>query len=77
MVLAEHQLQIRALNVTAVRTRIEFKLGVETTAEPLRAGMWVVRFRADKYVNLDFLRPDVLPPKEWEWTSHSPNPRDQ
>lgn len=57
--------QILCRNVTAVRERIERRLGVETDAWPLGHGddRWAVTFGAPKDVDLDFLRPDVLPPK--------------
>ena len=48
-------------NVTAIRERIERVLGVTTTAKP-EGGPWGIYFQAPADVNLDFLRPDVLPP---------------
>jgi hypothetical protein len=50
-------------NVTAVRVRIEHKLGVETQAESQAWGVWYVSFEAPADVNLDFLIPDVIQPK--------------
>lgn len=56
-----HRIQVKA-SITAVRERIERVLGVETTARP-EGDVWGVYFEADESVNLDFLRPDVLPPR--------------
>lgn len=62
---AEHQLLVHAHVVTAVRERVERVLGVTTTAGPtVYDRRWWVRFEAPADVNLDFLRPDVLPPSE-------------
>ena len=47
--------------VTAVRERIERVLSVRTFARP-EGGPWGVYFDAPADVDLDFLRPDVLPP---------------
>lgn len=54
--------RVRTEHVTAVRERIERVLGVTTTAEVWN-GQWFVLFAAPEDVDLDFLRPDVLPPK--------------
>jgi hypothetical protein len=64
-VVARHLVSCRDTNVTAVRTRIEFHLGCSTEAEPepWPSNQWAVFFDAPEDVNLDFLRPDVLPPK--------------
>jgi hypothetical protein len=59
---AMHRIQVRG-QVTAVRERIERVLGVTTNVQPMPEG-WAVYFTAPHDVNLDFLRPDVLPPKE-------------
>ena len=59
---ALHQILVRR-EVTAARERIERVLDVETTAEPWGEGFWAIRFLAPQDVDLDFLRPDVLPPK--------------
>ena len=48
-------------NPTAVRALIELRLGVTTTTRP-EGGVWAVYFDAPANVDLDFLRPDVLPP---------------
>lgn len=61
MTVALHQILCKGSNVTAVRERIERRLGVDTTATPC-ADRWAVYFDAEKDVDLDFLRPDVLPP---------------
>jgi hypothetical protein len=61
--LAVHRLQVSGNAVTVVRERVERKLGVETTARP-EGDVWAIYFNAPKGVDVDFLRPDVLPPKE-------------
>jgi hypothetical protein len=53
---------LRQASVTAVRERIERVLGVETFVKPDRQG-WAISFMAPADVDLDFLRPDVLPPR--------------
>lgn len=58
---ARHRIQVRGTTVTTVRERIERRLGVETTARP-EGDVWAVYFVAPRGVNVDFLRPDVLPP---------------
>lgn len=58
---------VRKGDVTAVRERIERVLGVSTITEPIPddyGGGWVIDFYTDGIPDLDFLRPDVLPPKE-------------
>jgi len=74
--LARHRIQVRGNTVTAVRERIERRLGVETEVRvelsvPGKIELfvpsenwWGVYFDAPADVNLDFLRPDVLPPIE-------------
>jgi hypothetical protein len=62
-----HRIVCSASNVTAVRARVEHKLGVETEAVTDGRAWpewpdWVVYFDADPLIDLDFLRPDVLPP---------------
>jgi hypothetical protein len=57
-----HRIQVRG-EVTSVRERIERVLGVRTLARP-EGEFWAVYFKAPPNVDLDFLRPDVLPPKE-------------
>ncbi len=62
-----HRIMIRRGDVTAVRERIERVLGVTTTVHPIPAehgGGWDIDFAAPADVDLDFLRPDVLPPKD-------------
>jgi hypothetical protein len=49
--------------VTAVRERLERKLDVETTAR-FEGYVWAIYFEAPRDVDLDFLRPDILPHKE-------------
>lgn len=63
---AKHRIQVSGSNVTAVRERIERKLNVETLALPNAPGdsQWFILFDAPANVDLDFLRPDVLPPRE-------------
>lgn len=60
-----HRLQVTPASVTAVRERVERHLGVETLARP-EGEVWAIYFDAPKDVDLDFLRPDVLPPKSRE-----------
>lgn len=57
--------RILCREVTAVRERIERRLDVETHVRALGGGddRWAVDFLAPKDTDLDFLRPDVLPPK--------------
>jgi hypothetical protein len=60
-----HRIQVKR-EVTAVRKRIERVLGVTTHIEPIPdewGGGWTVDFSSPPDVDLDFLRPDVLPPK--------------
>lgn len=62
---ALHQIMVRG-NVTAVRERIERVLGTTTKVEPIPSHYgagWTITFTADRNVDLDFLRPDVLPPR--------------
>lgn len=52
-------------NVTAVRERIERVLGVTTQAQPVPAEYgvgWAVDWTGPRDMDVDFLRPDVLPP---------------
>lgn len=58
--------RILCRDVTAVRERIERVLGVKTSARPsgFGDGRWAIDFTVSGDVNLDFLRPDVLPPKD-------------
>lgn len=65
--LAKHRVQCRN-NVTAVRERIERVLNLTTTAR-MEGDVWAIYFDAPKEVDLDFLRPDVLPPREGQMTS--------
>lgn len=54
-------------DTSGVRALVEARLGVETWVEPFATqnwGGWAIRFYAPDEVDLDFLRPDVLPPKE-------------
>ena len=57
----KHRIKTKGETVTALRARIEHKLGIDTVAEPSDFGVWFVYFDAPEDVNLDFLRPDVLP----------------
>lgn len=58
-----HRVQVNnGLVVTAVRERIERVLSVKTNAVP-EGHVWAIYFHAPKDVNLDFLKPDILPPK--------------
>jgi len=59
---AWHAIRVPGNVVPAVRTRLEFHLGVETSARP-DGDKWMINFEAPPDVDLDFLRPDVLPPK--------------
>lgn len=61
MTLVPHRIQVRS-QVTAVRERIERKLGVETTARP-EGDVWGIYFDAPVNADFDFLRPDVLSPE--------------
>lgn len=59
----KHRIHARtASGATIIRQRIEFHLGVQTTAQP-EGPTWAVYFDAPADVDLEFLRPDVLPPK--------------
>jgi hypothetical protein len=61
------RIMVRKGDITAIRERIERKLGVESFIEPVPAeygGGWMIDFYAPSAIDLDFLRPDVLPPKE-------------
>ena len=70
--LSRHRIHVQhGQNVTAVRERIERVLGVTTTARP-EGGPWGVYFLAPADVDLDFLRPDVLPPTGAPKRSPSP-----
>ena len=60
---AHHRIQVPAQAVTAVRERIERNLGVVTSTRP-EGHAWAIYFDAPSNVDLDFLRPDVLPPVE-------------
>jgi hypothetical protein len=64
-VVVRHLVSCNGANVTAVRTRIEFHLGCSTKAEPQPwpSDKWAVYFDAPEDVDLDFLQPDVLPPR--------------
>ena len=59
--LAKHRVQTKGAAVTAVRERIERTLAVTTTARP-EGDWWAIYFEAPANADLDFLRPDVLPP---------------
>lgn len=60
-VTARHRIQTKGGNVTAGRERIERRLSVVTAAQP-EGEVWAIYFDAPADVDLDFLRPDVLPP---------------
>jgi len=55
-----HQILVQG-NPTAARALIEARLGVETETRPL-GDSWGIYFHGPRHLNLDFLRPDVLPP---------------
>lgn len=61
-----HSVRVRG-NPTGARALIEARLGVETVTEPSGDGeTWLIFFNPPtpgEKVDLDFLRPDVLPPK--------------
>lgn len=57
-----NRLMVPADQVTAVRARVEDKLGVVTRARP-EGDKWGVYWESDFECNLDFLRPDILPPE--------------
>lgn len=57
-----HRLWVSAEVVTAVRERVERQLGVDTWARP-EMGKWAIYFEAPADEPLDFLRPEVLPPR--------------
>lgn len=60
--ICKHRIQVcNARTVTAVRERIERKLGVVTLARP-EGHVWAIYFDGPTDVDLDFLRPDVLSP---------------
>ena len=59
---ALHRIQVPSPAVSAVRERIERVLGVRTEARP-EDYVWAIYFKAPADVNLDFLRPDTLPPE--------------
>jgi hypothetical protein len=60
--MAQHRIQVSPAIVTAVRERIERKLDVVTSTRP-EGHIWAIYFDAPEDINLDFLRPDVLPPR--------------
>ncbi len=57
----KHRIQVSGRAVTAVRERIERRLGVTTMARP-EGHVWAIYFDAPANTDFDFLRPDVLPP---------------
>lgn len=58
---AKHRIQVFR-GVTGARALIEVRLGVKT--ECRREGdFWVIYFDAPAKTDLEFLRPDVLPPR--------------
>ncbi len=60
---ALHRIQVKpTLKIIEIKDRIERHLGVETYAVEERH-VWAIYFDAPADVNLDFLRPDVLPPE--------------
>ena len=61
--MAEHRIQVNKGDfVDDVRDRIETHLNVSTRMRPEGDG-WAIYFYAPVDVNLDFLRPDVIPPR--------------
>lgn len=48
---------------TAVRERIERTLGIRTDAQCDPFGCWWITFSGPREIDLDFLRPDILPPR--------------
>jgi hypothetical protein len=60
---ARHAILVRGSSVAAVRERIERTLGVKTAAAPDLDDRWRIEFDALDDIDLDFLRPDVLPPR--------------
>lgn len=57
-----HLIMVRK-EVTAVRERIERKLGVTTDVQFDGVYGAAITFLAPRSIDLDFLRPDVLPPQ--------------
>ena len=58
-----HLLLVADHEVAGVRALIESRLGVETEVADYDGRRIGVQFKAPHDVNLDFLRPGVLPPK--------------
>ena len=70
-----HQIQVRTLaGVWEAKRRLlengilecETILSLDKEEWPHR-----IQFYAPVNFDLDFLRPDILPPKDYEWSSHS------
>lgn len=61
--MSDTKYRIRVKDSPGARALIEIRLKTETTVEPTGLGGWFVYFDAPENVNLDFLRPDVLPYK--------------
>lgn len=61
--LAHHRIMVKR-DVSGVRALIELRLGVKTSIgdRDAHAGT-AIDFLAPRDIDLDFLRPDVLPPK--------------
>ena len=59
--LARHRLAVKPGVVKAVRERVKRRLGVVTSTR-VEGDRWAIYFEAPANVDLDFLRPDILPP---------------
>jgi hypothetical protein len=69
LIASRHRIQVTSgIAATSVRERIERRLGVATEAKP-EGHVWAVYFDAPAGIDLDFLRPDVLPPRGWKSAS--------
>lgn len=58
-----HRIRVSREICPGVRALIEGRLGIETWGEPDLFGKMSIYFHAPADVDLDFLRPDVLPPE--------------
>jgi hypothetical protein len=58
-----HRILVKSDIVTGVRALVEVRLNVKTSCGPFLDKNWYIDFVAPKDVDLDFLCPDVLPPK--------------
>lgn len=61
MAVVKHCIRVSG-NTGMIRQRIEYNLDVNTSLQVLGDGWSHIYFEAEEDVDLDFLRPDVLPP---------------